>query len=385
MRDMVCGACGAHNRRPVDFCASCGAFLAWDEAPDARDDGAPPAADGHPPAVDRPPVDHPPPAAGSAGGFPDDDDVPVARWTFGAAARTTTTHPGPSATPATPAAAAIADPAPAATHDPAPPPRRTCPQCAAPAESGRRFCRRCGFQLVHPAADAAPPSAAPDPRLPWWRWRPGGATRAAWRRSLPLRYRVRRWLFGVLGIGLLIGGLTLIGRDPVGWAADRWNDLRDVQVPVGDLTAVAVPAESADGPGSAAVDRRLDTAWVTPWPAGSAPATDCAAPRTDADPAAPGALLVGLGATREVRTVRIHPGPPSADQRATEPRPRRIQIGWADGCVTVDVPDTAAPVTTAVRISADTVWLSVVEVWPAATPDARPEVSVTEVEFLARP
>jgi hypothetical protein len=263
-----------------------------------------------------------------------------------------------------------------------------CARCGE-AVGDRRFCPRCGHQRVHPDLAAVPIAAArPAGRAGRWTFLPdrgSRAARAAWRRSLPIRYRARRWAAGVLGIGVLVGALTLIGRDPVGWTVDRWNDLRDVKVAVDGATAVAVPLEQPGFPAAAAVDRRVDTAWATVWPIAAVPTSGCPPPRVDADPAAPGALLVGLGERREIRAVRIHPGPRSAEQRAVQPRPRQLAVGYDGGCVTVDVPDTAEPVTVEVDFAAATVWVTVADVWPADVAGTPAQVELAEVEFLARP
>ena len=148
---------------------------------------------------------------------------------------------------------------------------------------------------------------------------------------------------------------------------------------------MAVPVELPGFPAAAAVDRRLDTAWATVWPTGAVPAPGCPPPRADADPSAPGALLVGLGERREVRAVRIHPGPRVAEQRAVQPRPRQLTVGYEGGCVAIDVPDTAEPVTADVDFAAAAVWVTVADVWPADVTGTTAQVELAEVEFLARP
>jgi len=359
--ELVCTACGARADaadRSVAFCPACGAYLAWEAAADGHD------------VADRPGADPGPPPRSAA--FPDDDLA-----SLGA--------PSAAAAPAPPAVAVLPSPPPAPHAQPrAGAESAGCPGCGSPREPGRRFCPRCGHQLVHPVEDSPLPVTSP-PRVPWWRrWLPGKEMRA-WRRSLPLRYRVRRLVLAVLALVLVAAGLTVVGRNPVRWAVDRWNDVRDVRVVVGDLTAVGVPAEVAEAPAAAAVDRRLDTAWATGWPDGAVPVAGCAAPRTDADPASPAALLVGLDGPRRVVAVRIHPGPPTAEERAAQPRPRRLTIGSDDACVTVDLADSPEPVTVDLPTTTAALWIAVVDVWPSGAVEPARRVSLTEVELLARP
>ncbi|MFB7497246.1 hypothetical protein ACFC09_21595 [Streptomyces sp. NPDC056161] len=166
---MICPDCGHRNPPGTRFCASCQAFLAWEEAERA---GQPaPAAD---PAV-APPPEAPPPT-------PPTSDATSPATTAPPAARTGPPQP---ATPPDIAArrpddppqhppdhapdhrtGALADPPPEAPPRPDTPPRRPgrpCPDCRAENPHDRRLCVRCGA-LLDPAG---PPVQAPRP--PWWR------------------------------------------------------------------------------------------------------------------------------------------------------------------------------------------------------------------------
>ena len=104
---------------------------------------------------------------------------------------------------------------------------------------------RCAARRCTTAAVARP--VAPPERVPWWRrwFRPGDNTRrgarAAYRRSLPVRYRIIRWVLALLGVAAIIGAFALIGRNPVGWAVNTWNDMLGKTAQVNDLDAYTDP------------------------------------------------------------------------------------------------------------------------------------------------
>ncbi|MEP6980625.1 MAG: zinc ribbon domain-containing protein [Nakamurella sp.] len=276
------------------------------------------------------------------------------------------------------------------------PPLPACPRCGATVDTGVRFCPRCGSQRIAPPPTPAGPVATIVSRSPWWRrWLPGShgpdrAARRAWRRSLPLPFRIRRWVIGVLVIAVIGGGLSVIGRNPLGWIAGRWNDLRGTEVEVSDLTAAVQPAaaELAGTPPGAAVDRDLATAWAVTAPAVPSGSDRRQAPclSTDAVSGGAGALLVNLGSQRRVTTFVTYAGLPAGDQRRLQqPRPRTVQLGYPGGCQNIELTDTAAEQRVSTDFTAESVWITVLDVWPTATADPTQPTSLSEVGFLARP
>lgn len=270
-------------------------------------------------------------------------------------------------------------------------PESGCPRCGTPREPGRRFCERCGFQLVA-TTRADPPAAAAAAPAPWWRrwFSPKGSAersaRRAWRRSLPMSFRIRRWVAGVVAVALVGGGLSLIGRNPVGWIVDRYHDLRGTVEVVADVNAATQPAsaEIPSGPAAAAVDSDPLTAWLTyphPVPAG----VTCLPPES-IDQGSDGSLLINLGGVRRVETVVLYAGLPTGDpNRLTQPRPKTLQVGYAGGCRILAVADDGGEQRLAAEFTAESVWITVTDVWPAASGDATQPVSLSEVTFLARP
>ncbi|MFD8285188.1 hypothetical protein ACFV47_39370 [Streptomyces solisilvae] len=191
---MICPECGHRNATGAHFCASCEAFLAWDEEPDRRPGpSAPPAAPqpAAPPQPTAPPQPSPPqpappppatpPVSGTGEGPRPAPSTPAA-----APPAAPAPVPPPAARPEEPAAAPrrpgdplddtgtgpdhrpdAPDAPPAAPPRPdAPPhrPGRPCPRCRADNPAGRRLCTRCGTLL-----DSGPPLPGPPRPLPWWR------------------------------------------------------------------------------------------------------------------------------------------------------------------------------------------------------------------------
>ncbi|MEU2850218.1 discoidin domain-containing protein [Streptomyces syringium] len=170
---MTCPDCGHHNDTADRFCASCQAFLEWEE----REAPAPPspAATPSPPPA-RSPDPGTPPASRAAGPPP---SVPPRPPTAPLAAPTTPPRPRtPPPTPAEPPTPAAprrpgdrpergpdSGPEPGPAGHPAPPrrpPGRPCPLCRTDNPYDRQLCRRCGAVL-----DTAPPPRRARP--PWWR------------------------------------------------------------------------------------------------------------------------------------------------------------------------------------------------------------------------
>ncbi|MFD7237161.1 hypothetical protein ACFWAT_17885 [Streptomyces syringium] len=172
---MTCPDCGHHNDTADRFCASCQAFLEWEERaaptspapavtpspPPVPDPGTPPAsrAVGPPPSVPPRPLAAPlaapttPPRPRTPPPTPAEPPTPAAPRRPG-----DRPEPGPDSGPET---GAGPDPA----GRPAPPrrpPGRPCPLCRTDNPYDRQLCRRCGAVL-----DIAPPPRRARPS--WWR------------------------------------------------------------------------------------------------------------------------------------------------------------------------------------------------------------------------
>jgi hypothetical protein len=190
--ETVCGACGTINQAGEDFCGSCGSYLDWESEPTAPEPET---------VVERAPVEKPPTTV--VGRVKSAVGLAPAQTSENAAAgqeRSVTEEgqltqkPDPEAMPAQPVAAVQPGSA-------TPKPRRRpttagdqpvqhgdliCGRCGAGNKPDRRFCRRCGQDLVE--AEVA--------QLPWWRRalakaqprRPNAGARPKQRRS---RRRIR--------------------------------------------------------------------------------------------------------------------------------------------------------------------------------------------------
>lgn len=437
MSEIICPDCGERNAGPVEFCAACGGFLAWDAgddgpalarvaphtatissagqsvaapstgsllsgaAPEPRPTGSPQRL------VTDPLADHHRMADAVAAGAPTITAPqrilaqPAARELataqfggsgFQSPTRTAGQGPPPPAEPAPLLSAPAEQPAPA---------EGPCPGCGVVNEPALRFCRKCGLALKGPSLhDDGPgwPQPAPE-RRPWWRrwFRPGDntrrAARSAFRRSLPLRYRLVRWGLGLLGIGAIVAALTLFQQNPVRWVTDRVNDLRGSLVAVQGLRAYDAPqvgvgqAPSAAGAEAAEnlLDNRYDTAWSTSWSAANQQdpsGTSCTPPSTPSAAGAPGSILIVPSGPVTVREIAISPGRSKSDtRRPLEWRPKTIQLAFSDGScqlVTLDDSDELQlqqiePVeTTQIRVS----------VVDAYEPDSKQPTDVTAISDI---
>ncbi len=332
MTEATCAGCGEPNAADAEFCIGCGGYLGWQD----RRPGDP---------TTRPP------------------------------ATTTTT------TVATTPAAPVDRTAPATETGP------RCASCGTPNPADLRFCRKCGTPLTHRADPTMQPAAPARPG--WRRFLPGNASRrrarAAYRRSLPMRYHLTR-LVAVVAVVAVLGGLfTLAGHNPAGWLRDRWYALRGTLTPVTEVTARADPARTVidDYLPGFAVDNTTDQAWATTWGGGGSPATACG-PITRG---ARAALILTLPQKTTLRGVEVAAGLPAADpQRVLQWRPRMLQLTFDDdSCQRVALADkdglqrgSLRPVpTTTVRV----------EIAAAAPPrsGAGTRVALGEVRLLRRP
>ena len=164
----------------------------------------------------------------------------------------------------------------------------------------RRLSRRRAACCPAPAAAA---------KTPWWRrWLPHrseppiGSARKAFRKSLPLWIRLRRWLV-VLAVLVLVGAfLHFVGRDPIAWVKQQIYALRGTVVAAKNITASSDP-KTADP--TARTLRERSTRSRTP----RGPRTSPAAPRPPA---------------RRARAPRSRPR--SSSRRKTELTARAINI-----------------------------------------------------------
>lgn len=309
----------------------------------------------------------------------------------------------------------------------------TCPDCGTANPPGRRFCRRCGTGLPAGATPAPAGAGVGATRRSWWRRfvdrlrgpvgrdgddegaRPARSARAAYRRSLDVRFRVLRVLAVLAGLGLLAGGLGLVGLNPISGARGLWDRFFPRYERIGELRATVQPEGTieADFPPGAAVDGDPSTAWATTWllepdaPAAAAcasgdeadggdeAASDAGGAGDDAvggetaalQGGAAAGLVVNLPQAVEVAKIEVQPGLEAGDPaRAGQWRPTLLEVRFDDGtCETVELDDAAGiqdhrldgPQTTTVRVR-------VLDAAPPTDPAAsRGLVAVGEVRVFA--
>lgn len=433
MSEIICLECGDRNNNAVHFCNSCGAYLEWEDQPGQ---GQPaPAGPSTSVRAAAPNLHHTSAAAtySSPTAAPVPGPVPAPAAQQPPISRST--PPGRSA--ALPAALPALVPAGGrATAGPAPGPGQQvvpgradrsvgdlsaaepsigagesvparCSRCGTANGPGLRFCCKCGLsRQAEFDAPAAAEQPSTRPKKPWWqRWFRRGtadqtigngigrrAARAAYRRSLPLAFRLRRWVLALVVVGLLGGGLVFLGQNPWSWLADRWNDVRGNLVQVAQVQAVVEPAaaEFPDFPASLVVDQLANTAWVSTWtaPIDQTSPANCLPPSATATATDQGTILLLLPASTDIRAIVISAG--LAEQDPSRPhqwRPKKLQLTFTDGqCQTLEIADAPGPqqfevektTTTAVRVR-------VLDAYPATGTDGRDLVAISELQLLARP
>jgi hypothetical protein len=340
-----CAACGERNPAGSTFCVFCGTYLGWDEP------GRGPVAAPQPPQPTVSPVDiaQPPPTA-----------TGPAAWT-----------PQPASGSPTPQTVLPGG----------------CPSCGQQNDSTRRFCSRCGTPLAAAAPRlVAPSQQATDTRRGWWPFGDPAERRARrdYRRSLPLLYRWRRVIVTALVLILIPLLLTAVGRDPVGWAKDRWYDLRGSTDPIPDVTAKAVPPDSVPLPYDVlgVVDNSASDAWATEWRSGTATAGDCGGAE------GVGQILLVLKEPTRIRGLDIWTGVSDPGERRRQFRPRRLDVSFGkDGCVSDELTDTAERQ----RVDFDTeveVGSVTIAIGSTFAPDVNPArnlVAIGRIVLLRRP
>ncbi len=376
-----CPECGQPVARDDTFCPHCKIFLDWSDAEDAGGESdAPP-----PVVVPKPAVEH--------------DRAVV---TAGA--------PGggePSGRAEAPGVGTAGDPrstAPPAVTAPVPPRPRpqpvveqsvdgACPTCSTVNPLDRRFCAKCGHEFDPPAADAMWSAQQPPPPSWWRRVLARGRTEReraalrAYRRSLPLRFRLIRAGGIALVLALVAGAVLAVRGDPVGWAHARWHDFKGTLVPVPDVTAGLDPAvEQTPGfePGLA-VDGDPGTAWATTWTGpleGQPGEAACGAPQTAAG------LLLTFPQPADVRKIRVLAGLPTADPaRLAQSRPAVLELRFSDGrCERHALDDTGGTQELDLRqpVSTSSIRVDVLAIHPGEG-DSAALVAVSEIAARQRP
>jgi len=371
----ICPECGEAVTRDTEFCLRCGAFIDWDDAdqPPAPQRGTEPVA----PAGA---------AAPSSDVVPETAPVPPPREPA-ADRRTAEQRVGVGSGSA---AARGDEPAgrPTVVQQPVTEPAESgCRRCGTPNPPELRFCRKCGLEFVTTKV-ATPWDARPRPRLPWWRRLFGGsrtpserAALRAYRRSLPMRYKLFRAGAGLLALLLVIGAVVALRHDPIGWAKARWYDVTDTVQTVQGVTAASDPAgtEVEGFPPADAVDRNPGTAWATTW-VGAGDSKGCGAPQTTA------ALQLTFPTPVDLRRLRVLGGLPSGDpDRLSQHRPKAVELRFSDGdCIVKELKDSGdmQTVQLAEPVSTTSLRIDVVDIHPS---DGATKVAISDVELLQRP
>jgi hypothetical protein len=378
MRTTVCQECGEPADPDAEFCLRCGAFLEWSSlegADDTRQEPAVRAADqgvsggmASATAVVPPETRTAPPEP--EGLAPDVllPPVPVQRPAAESAAVRPVTEPI--------GAVGATD---------------RCPRCGTANPPELRFCGKCAAELGRAPAPTGW-QAGPQRRLPWWRrlltrGRSPSESKAlrAYRRSLPMRYRVIRAIAGLLVLVLVALAVWAIRGNPISWAKARWYDLRDTVQPVAVSGATLDPAEAqvrVEFEPQAAVDGDPASAWATAWTAGAQPA-GCSGEHATAE-----ALVLRFDEVADVRKLRVAAGLPADDPgRLAQNRPRLLEVRSSDGtCQTLPLADRASEQTLELTkpVSTDLLRIDVLDVY-APESAGSDLVAVSEVVPLRRP
>jgi ribosomal protein L40E len=348
MTEAVCEACGARNPVDAEFCQACGAYLRWEGA--AR------------------PVT--------------DDDLRQAQASRGS--------DSPSGSGRGETLTREAD----RTQDRPPsagqpfPEQRPCPRCGTPSESGRRFCRRCGEPLSGQAPLLAP---VPATQRPWWRrWRgtedeAARASRAAYRRSLPMRYRATRWLLAVAVLAVAVGAFAVADRNPVGWVRGQLADLRESTEPVPVTASVLLPERVIpEYPAANVTDAFRDSYWAAPWTDVEEQVNSCSRPG-DVQPG--NVLTLQLDGEQPLRELWVTPAPPEGDpQQAQWWVPTAVMVTFDDGrtCARMPLEAKSEPQRLRLKQNASRVNLSVVAADAPEQPRPDSLVGLAGVELRRR-
>ena len=368
--DLICEACGEPNPPGTQFCRTCNEFLAWDKAPpdppvaaatqqapsaQAATVALPPVAetDGET-TLERPPLDQ------------TQIDQPYVDQGYNDQTYVDQTYVDQTYVDQGYVEAPLAE--------------LTCPTCGTVNPTTQRYCRHCGYSFVA--------AYGTDPSVDWTAWTPqamAARDREAareYRRSLPPLYRWRRVIIAVIVFVLFVGFGAVLQLGPVALAQDGWHRLTKRYVTVSGVRVVVNPttASAPDSSPQALVDSSKQE-WTMTWaPTGESPSTCGAAPGT-------GTVIFTFPATR-VRQVVIWSGLDADNpQRALQPQPRVIGIGFPDGSCQAS---TLSQSTDPQRIAVDSgepvtqLRLGIAATYPT-TPEMRQLISLTEVSIRAFP
>jgi hypothetical protein len=248
----ICEQCGAPGQSGESFCGTCGAYLEWQEPASVTGPAAPPAG---PPAATAPGTGHeaaavdeavvasvrPADPAGRA------DSVEPARHSPSPRERVEPVRPGAAAPRPRRRELPVEDRRPL-------PGETICPACGAGNVPTRRFCRRCGADLV---------DALAVPELPWYRRlfrRTPRPARAAGDR--PTRRRSMRGLDRRLGILVLLVVIVVggwFGRARVAGVVDLARDRLSQEIV--HATRFAASSEARGHPAEAVNDGAPNSYW----------------------------------------------------------------------------------------------------------------------------
>ena len=226
-----------------------------------------------------------------------------------------------------------------------------CPQCGTVNPPGRRFCRRCGAALTVAGGELEPALMRAPARRGGSGSRPasggGGkdgeaqprSARAAYRRTLDIRYRAYRVLAVFAGVGLLAGSLGLAGYNPITGARGLWNRFfpgtsRSTSSRRRCPRTVPRTRTSPVVPRSTATRRPNGPIWLLQ--PGAEPVAECQG--EDSIGGADSALVVTLPEPTKITSCRCRPGCPGDPDRAAQWSPTRVELQYDNGeCDHVDL------------------------------------------------
>jgi predicted amidophosphoribosyltransferase len=374
--DVTCLECGGRNAADRRFCRRCGASLELVAL--ARPSVASP--------VEPPPVPGPAAAGGPLARAPG-SAVPDAPRVV---ARGPAVPEAPKVVPRAPAAPATRPGAQPAEQQARPPAVRPearpaavepggalCSQCGTANPPGRRFCRKCGAALTVAGKELEPGLVAA-PRPSFWqrlkgRFRRGGGkedeaqptrtARAAYRRTLDVRYRVYRVLAVLGGAALLAGSFGLTGYNPITGVRGLWDRFFPRYEQVDQLQAVVDPdtVEDPELRGRSAVDGDPGTEWAAVWllAPDADPVEECLG--QDSRGGGDQALVITLPEPTKIKKVSLQGGLPAGDvERPFQWSPTLVELQYDNGeCDQVSLDTTpgfqdhrlSSPETTTVRVT----------------------------------
>lgn len=351
----VCTACGERNPAGSAFCLYCGVYLGWDEASTAERSST----------AERP---------GARRSVPAGEAAVVSSE---APTRADQTRVQPTAQQW------IND-----EHlDQRRPGESLCPQCGHPNASTLTFCSKCGHVLRRSQSTARIP--ANPTRQTWWQrfWDPADRrARRDYRRSLPPLYRWRRVIIAVLAIVVALVVLSVVGKNPVTWAKDRYYDVRGTLVVADQVTYAGDPPQSvAPGYDVAALgSAAVDDAWATAWSAAAVgPLSGC-----DGKPAAKGMVRLSFQEPVRVRRLDVLAGlPASNENRPLQFRPSVLLVMYEGRCTELQLKDGSdlQKLTFDTGVPVKDLIVAIGATYPARADAGQPFTALTSLAPLSRP